>query len=265
MKSIRFALAIVLCTTVSFVRPIWAASFSNDQSDLWWNPNENGWGIQFVQRGSTIFATMFVYDANGNPTWYTATMEGSRPNGVLTFTGDLYATTGSWFGAVPYLPAKLTLAKVGAMTWQKTSGDPGTLTYSVNGVNVTKSLTRQPIRNDDYTGPYIGGLHLVASGCTDPARNGPTNAGESLAITQNGATISLRLFEFGCTLSGTYSQNGQFGTASGNYTCTNGDLGTFDMSNMNVTPYAMAALVSTSSTISGCQSAGQIGGVRIDK
>lgn len=32
-----------------------------------------------------------------------------------------------------------------SMTWQKTSGEPGTLTYSVNGVNVTKSLTRQPV------------------------------------------------------------------------------------------------------------------------
>jgi len=264
MKSIRFALAIVLFATVSFVRPIWAASFSNDQSDLWWNPNENGWGIQFVQRASTIFATMFVYDANGNPAWYTATMAGSKPNGVLTFTGDLYATTGSWFGAVPYLPARLTLAKVGTMTWQKTSGDPGTLTYSVNGVTVTKSLTRQPITNDDYTGPYTAGLHLVASGCTDPTKNGPIDGSDTLTIAQNGATISLRLVTTGCSFNGTYAQAGQFGNVSGNYSCSSGDVGTFALSNMNVTPYAMAALVSTSSASRGCQSAGQIGGVRND-
>src|ERR1043166_810025 len=89
MKFVRFTLAVSLLVALSLVRPTWATSFSNDQSDLWWNPDESGWGIQFVQRGSTIFATMFVYDANGNPTWYTATMEGAKPNGVLTFTGDL--------------------------------------------------------------------------------------------------------------------------------------------------------------------------------
>src|SRR6478609_11035409 len=102
MKSARFALRAVLLAMLIFTRATWGTSFSNDQSDLWWNASENGWGIQFVQRGSTIFATMFVYDAAGNPTFYVATMDGSKANGVLTFTGDLFATHGSWFGAVPY-------------------------------------------------------------------------------------------------------------------------------------------------------------------
>src|SRR5712691_8686942 len=132
MKSIRFNLAVLLLAASSFVGPTWATSFSNDQSDLWWNADENGWGIQFVQRGSTIFATMFVYDASGNPTWYVAGMQGTKPNGMLTFTGDLFATHGPWFGAVPYSPAA-TGAKVGTMTWQKQAGMAGTLTYSVNG------------------------------------------------------------------------------------------------------------------------------------
>ena len=165
------ALVVLFLSFASLHGPFGAATGkTTDQSDLWWIPTESGWGIQFVQEETTIFATMFVYDANGNPTWYTATMEGAKPNGVLTFTGDLYATTGSWFGAVPYLPAKLTLAKVGTMTWQKSSGEPGTLTYSVNGVNVTKSLVRQPIRNDDYTGRYTVGLHFVATACSNPSK-----------------------------------------------------------------------------------------------
>ncbi len=67
MKSIRFTLAILFLAASSFVGTTWATSFSNDQSDLWWNANENGWGIQFVQRGSTIFATMFVYDCQWQP------------------------------------------------------------------------------------------------------------------------------------------------------------------------------------------------------
>jgi hypothetical protein len=208
---------------------------------------------------------MFVYDAAGNPTWYVATMDGAKPAGVLTFSGDLYTTHGTWFGAVPYNPANFGAAKVGTMTWQKSFGEPGTLTYSVSGVNVTKSLVRQPIGSDDYTGTYNAGLHLVDSGCTNPAKNGPIDGGDTLAITHIGAAITLMFVKTGCTLGGTYGQNGQFGTASGNYSCSSGDMGTFTLSNMNVTPYSMSALLSTSSTVDGCQGGGQIGGVRNDK
>ena len=53
MKFTRFTLVVLLLAALSFIHPTWATSFSNDQSDLWWNSSENGWGIQFVQRGST--------------------------------------------------------------------------------------------------------------------------------------------------------------------------------------------------------------------
>ena|SRR5882757_3310008 len=151
------------------------------------------------------------------------------------------------------------------MTWQKSSGDPGTLTYSVNGVNVTKSLTRQPIRNDDYTGSCTVGLHLVATACSDPSKNGTTDGADTMNFTQNGTTVSATLAALGCTYSGTYSQSGQFGTISGSYSCTNGDVGTFNTTNMIVTPVGMVMRVSSLSTSRACQSTGQIGGVRKDQ
>jgi len=266
MKFIRFTLVVSLLAALSLVRPTWATSFSNDQSDLWWNSSENGWGIQFVQRGSTIFATMFVYDASGNPTFYVATMDGTKPNGVLTFTGDLFTTHGSWFGTVPYNPANFGFAKVGTMTWQKQAGEPGTLTYSVNGVNVTKSLTRQPIRNDDYTGSYTVGIHFVSTACSNPSKNGPIDGADTMTIAQNGTAVSVTLVALGCTLSGTYFQNGQFGTIAGSHSCSsNGDTGTFTTSNMIVTPVGMVARLSTSSAKNGCQNDGQVGGVRNDQ
>jgi len=265
-KLVRFTLHASLLVALCFVRSTFATSFSNDQSDLWWNPSENGWGIQFVQRGSTIFATMFVYDAAHNPTWYVATMNGSAPGGVLTFTGDLYATSnGSWFGAIPYDPGSFGATKVGTMTWTKSSGEPGTLTYNVGGVNVTKTLTRQPIGSDDYSGTYTVGVHLVASGCSNPGSNGPLDGTDVMTVAQSGSAITLTLAAFGCTYAGTYVQNGQFGNIAGTFSCTSGDAGNFNMGNMIVTPVAMVARVSGSSTKSGCQDVGQIGGVRRDK
>jgi hypothetical protein len=193
-------------------------------------------------------------------------MAGTKPNGVLTFTGDLYATNnGTWFGTVPFNPATLTLTKVGTMTWQKSSGEPGTLTYSVNGVNVTEILTRQPISNDDYTGSYTVGVHFVATACSNPLKNGPFDGADTMNVAQNGAAFNLTLVALGCTFSGSYTQSGQFGTIAGSYSCTNGDAGTFNTSNMIVTPVGMVGRVSTASTATGCQNVGQIGGVRKDQ
>jgi len=268
MKSIRFILvALVMAISALFSPATLATSWSTDQSDLWWNSTESGWGIQFVHRGSTMFATLFVYDAAGNPTWYVATMLGTKANGVLTFTGDLLATHGPWFGAVPYTAASFTYAKVGTMTWQEQPPMPGTLTYSVNGVNVVKVLTRQPISSDDYSGTYLAGFHIVASACTNPAKNGVIDGAGTLTIAQNGSTISFNLVAGGssCTLNGTYSQDGQFGDTTGTYSCIDGDAGTFSTSNMRVGPFAMAAGLSLASATKGCQDTGHLAGVRTDQ
>src|SRR6185503_4528730 len=41
-----------------------------DYTDLWWTPQESGWGMIVTQRGATIFLAWFVYGNAGHPTWY---------------------------------------------------------------------------------------------------------------------------------------------------------------------------------------------------
>jgi hypothetical protein len=266
MGTIRNVLLALLLAASGAAMPAWASSYSIDQSDIWWNATESGWGIQFVQRGRTIFATMFVYDQNGNPTWYVAALAGSKVDGQLIFTGDLYASKGPWFGASTFDPNTVVGGKVGTMTWQRTIGvaGPGSLSYSVNGVNVAKSLTRQFIASDNYSGPYFAAVHIEQTGCTETGRNGITNGSSRLVVTQNGNAISLALTDIGCSLTGTYSQSGQFGNATGTFACTDGDKGSFTLSNMNVTPNAMIAQVTTASEVQGCQATGQIAAVSTD-
>ena len=123
MKSIRSALATLILALSLNTTSVLAASYSTDQSDLWWaDPpsSENGWGFQIVQRGSTIFITIFVYGPAGAPTWYVATMTPTPP-GSLVWSGDLYVTAGPWFGSVPYNPALFALRKVGTTTWTSTA------------------------------------------------------------------------------------------------------------------------------------------------
>jgi len=124
----------------------WSAfdrSFSNNFQDLWFNPNESGWGVNVAQHGNTIFATLFTYDNNGKGMWLVL------PDGEATtdgkFSGAIYRTTGPAFNASPWHAIASTA--VGTMTFDFSNGNAGTLTYSVDGVTVTKAIQRQVFGN----------------------------------------------------------------------------------------------------------------------
>ena len=78
------------------VSPAQATSFSTDKGDLYLALNEDGWGVQMVQRGDALFATMYIYDANRLPIYYTATLfyTGADASGKAIWQGDLYLTNG---------------------------------------------------------------------------------------------------------------------------------------------------------------------------
>src|SRR5271169_2277635 len=104
MKPLRHAACVLLAAASLLASPAHPTSFTTDQSDRYYIVAEQGWGIQLVHRGSVIFATLFVYDQNGNPTWYTATMDYTTN---LTWTGTLYATMNGTYFASPWNPATL--------------------------------------------------------------------------------------------------------------------------------------------------------------
>ena len=118
--------------------------------------------MQLVQRGNVIFATLFVYDPVDNPTWYVATLQYA---GNGTWAGDLYATTGPYFGTVPFNPLNVIATKVGTMTWNGQFVESGTVTYTVNGVTVVKNVVRELLVYDDFSGTFVGAVHQTSTGC----------------------------------------------------------------------------------------------------
>jgi hypothetical protein len=261
MKNIRCLCAslLVACFLSS---PVQATSFSTDQSDLWWNANESGWGIQFVQRGSVIFATMFVYDQANVPHWYSATLNST---GGFNWSGALIATTGPWFGTVPFNPATVTVSSVGTMTWTAQTVTAGTLTYNVGGIGVTKNLVRQPIAVDDFSGHYGGGIHQTTTGCLNPGFNGTREGIGVVNITQNGAAITLQSFPStggSCSYPGALTQAGQMGDVTGSYACSDGESGTFHLFEMQVNITGLTGRFTSSITNPpGCQGNGWFGGL----
>src|ERR1700694_4114464 len=96
MRSWKTLLVIALAAAMCFATaPANASSYSTDNSDLWGNEAESGWGIQFVQRAEILFATLYVYNPSGAPVWYVAVLQ---PSNGTTWMGDLIPTSGPWFG-----------------------------------------------------------------------------------------------------------------------------------------------------------------------
>ena len=110
--------------------------------DLWWNAAESGWGLNLAHQGDVLFGTLFTYADHGRGMW--VVMSDGRLQADGSYLGDLYRTTGSPFNAQPYvrtLPADIT--RVGTMRLSFTSGESGTLAYTLDGIAVTKAISRQ--------------------------------------------------------------------------------------------------------------------------
>ena len=112
---------------------------ATNYTDLWWNPNEPGWGINLAHQGDTIFAAWYTYAADGNPLWLVVTAIKTDHG---TYEGDLYQATGP---AGPTVKA----AAVGAATFTFTNGNSASFSSSVElpgmaaPVTQVKSITRQ--------------------------------------------------------------------------------------------------------------------------
>jgi alpha-tubulin suppressor-like RCC1 family protein len=107
-------------------------------SDLWWNPNESGWGLTVAHQADVMFLAWYVYDGAGKPVWYVASNCAVSGHGC---TGTLYRTTGPPFGPT-FDPAKVQVITAGTASLAFSDANNGTLTYTVNGVSASKAVTR---------------------------------------------------------------------------------------------------------------------------
>ena len=162
---------------------------------LWLHPNEAGWGLNVIQQGSVAFATLFTYDASRQPLWLLMSGGQLQPDGV-TFTGDLFRTTGPGFNALPFPSiGSSNYSRVGSMTMTLTHANSAQLRYSVNGVEVTKSIQR-----------FVFGSHAANCLPTSDDRSTSTNytdlwwkadeSGWGLNITHQDNTLFGTLFTY---------------------------------------------------------------------
>ena len=112
-------------------------------TDLWWNANESGWGLNVTQHASTnrLFAVWYTYGPDGKRTWYV--LPAGSWTSASTFTGDIYLTSGPAFSA-SFDPSVVKRTPSGTGTLTFSDANHGTWSYSIDGFSGVKSITRQP-------------------------------------------------------------------------------------------------------------------------
>jgi hypothetical protein len=115
-------------------------TLATNYTDLWWNPNESGWGINFAHQGDIIFATWFTYDASGKPWWLIAELHKGAAD---VYTGGVSTVSGAPFVGVAFDSSKVVETPAGTATATFTNGNAATFAYTVNGTAGSKAITRQ--------------------------------------------------------------------------------------------------------------------------
>jgi hypothetical protein len=135
LQRIQFASPQTLCVYSTASR----ASDTNYQ-DLWWNPNESGWGINLTHQGNAIFATWFTYLDQGRPVWFYLIANRVSAN---QFSGRFAATLGVPASQINGSPALISTADIGSGTLTFSDGEHARFDYNVLGVAGSKLIQRQ--------------------------------------------------------------------------------------------------------------------------
>ena len=218
-------------------------------ADIWWNPNESGWGVTFSQQQATIFATFFIYGTDGKPYWVTAQLAGANST-ATEFNGPVYTVTGSPYPQ-QFDASKTSVTQVGTARVVFSSGVKAALTYSINGTQISKSIERQTLSAIPLAGNYSGrtlyrdslvsDISGVESITSDPTGYNVTVAGNSITVRRDSFPSNV------CMFFGTFSQFGTRFSVSGTYQCSNFTAGNWLSTDLTVIDgkYLIATITST--------------------
>jgi len=215
---IKRLLPSIFCLAILAV-PLRAAA--TDYTDIWYIPEESGWGVNLIQAEDVLFVTFFIYGPNNQPTWYVAII--SR-DGNGNFAGNLYSAVGPYFGG-PWNPAAYAATLAGTASFVPAGPYTGTLTYSlINGPTVAKSIQRQTLKTILLGAQYVGGQTGTYASCSDSSLNGSYKDTYNLSVTHSGNAATF-VFTYAsgatCTMAGTLVQYGQlYRIVPASYSCT---------------------------------------------
>jgi hypothetical protein len=257
MKALLASIALALALTAP------ARAADPDYSDIWWGAGgaENGWGVNFAQSPGFIFATFFIYAVDGKQQWVSAEM---FQTGAGRYSGALYKCTGTYFG-ITWVPANYGCTMAGASTFVAESVVRGQLTYTVDGVQVVKTIERLSLTAIDVGGTYLGGMLIKNSAQCNGGANTTPYAYQLIVTEKANSVVELAQITLqgatDCIMEGVTVQTGRVRTmASGTYTC-GGTETTVAISDLRRTSNGGIELAWTAPLGNGCVETGTFSGV----
>lgn len=213
-------------------------------TDIWTGADSGGWGINFVQSGDFIFATLSGYDENGKPAWYSGEMRWSQKDADrwrYAFTGPLYTST-STMPVDGFLPKAVKTVPVGNVSFS-----PDSVTTGALEVVLRERKIEIPIRRLTLTAPllttggFMSAMTVSETTCQEfmcveysSSYNAPTFFSLEYVFGTNGTEEKGR-FDFtndegvSCRISGTLTVNGPFyEIRDGAYRCSKNGASTLD-------------------------------------
>ena len=222
MTTFLRTLCAAVALALAFASPARAAD--PDYSDIWWaaGGTEAGWGVNFAHSPGFVFATFFIYGADGKPTWITAEL---IQTGAGRYSGAVYTFTGTYFG-LPWVPGNHGFVQAGDAQFVAESVVRGQLTYTVNGIQVVKTIARQALTPIDVGGVYLGGMLIKNSAQCNGGANTTPYAYQLLVTEKAASTVEIAQVSLqgatDCIMEGLMVQTGRVRTMTGGtYTCGN--------------------------------------------
>lgn len=112
---------------------------STDFTGAWSNPTQDGWGLVVIRGASGGYAMyVYHYDQDSSPAWY---LSAGSLSGT-TYTADLFAFTGPWFGITPFSPGQVGSRDAGGLTVNFTGVNTATISFNIDGRTVTTTLNK---------------------------------------------------------------------------------------------------------------------------
>lgn len=114
---------------------------ATNYTDLWWNPAQQGWGLNIVHQGEVIFFGWYTYGPDQRPMWVTGTGQ-RQANG--SYSGDLNRPlSGTPLSQINGSPAtSFPVPKVGTFSLSFSNGENASFNWTLDGVTQTRALTR---------------------------------------------------------------------------------------------------------------------------
>ena len=115
------------------------ASFDNFTA-LWWNPAQNGWGVQINHVADLLTGTWYTYGEDRRPAWFQFV---ARREADGRFRGELLrGRRGVPFAQINGQPSLQEIESVGTVEVQFDNGARGVLQHTQNGVTASVEIQR---------------------------------------------------------------------------------------------------------------------------